>query len=215
MTVVPDLNSDVCTHVRMPAHIFMLTCLRTCLRACRRTCLHTCLHSGLSDKDANICVNVSSANAERPDLTRMFQLVEFGDLKAQFSARFPLAELDVACRFARALSDEAGCSSFSVFQIETYLQGSTDAQQALTDWPNRLLSLEKAQKARVKPAKPEPPAECTESGYVWMKGKKLEQHWDHFEGQAIVSVDDLKAAEWTHELLEKIGVGKLGDRCKI
>merc|ERR1711904_614116 len=110
----------------------------------------------MSNEDATVCHAVLSANAERPDLLRKFQIPEFRDIIAFFQARFPEAKVSQARRFALALTDELGVSDFSCHQINTYLTDAKGPAEAIALLEDGLPSLPKADAARKRPDPPPP-----------------------------------------------------------
>jgi len=71
----------------------------------------------MKDEEAVLCDAVMTSSEKRPDILRLFHLPEFADLKRLFLLRFPDAAQKRACEFARALSDELGCTTFSFLQV--------------------------------------------------------------------------------------------------
>jgi len=78
-----------------------------------------------------------------------------------------------------------------------------------------LLRLRDAEAARVRPEPPPPAEEPKDWIHVWLKEKKLEGYSNGFRDNALSERDDVLAAELDDQLLEKIGVDKIGDRKKI
>jgi hypothetical protein len=169
----------------------------------------------MSNEDATVCHAVLSANAERPDLLRKFQIPEFRDIIAFFQARFPQAKISQARSFALTLTDELGVSDFSCHQISSYLTDAKGPAEAIALLEDGLPSLEKAEAARKRPDAPPPAKPPTCWVYRWLKTKDLEAHAMPLMGQGLETREDVLGAPLDHEKLEKIGIQKIGDRCKV
>jgi hypothetical protein len=174
--------------------------------------------SGMSDTEAAFCHSVLTGDAQRPDLLRKFQLPEFEDILQLFCVRFPDARAWEARDFAMQLTDELGTADFSCFQIQQYLKEASTPQQAregLHKQDSQLLCIADAEAARQRPPQPPPPEEPKDWVHSWMKDLGLEEHSQSFIQQALTSREDVLGAPLDHGTLEKLGVTKLGHRCKI
>lgn len=171
--------------------------------------------AGMSPQEAQFCHAVLVGDMERPDLLRKFQLPEFFDITEFFRERFPSASPSSARRFARELTDELGATTFSCYQIQKYLQDVKDVAEALGEIGKGLLREEDAQSLRTKPEPPPAPSPPTAWIFVWLKENDLEDHFPAFLGQALSTRDDILDAPLDHVALEKMGINKIGHRCKI
>jgi len=169
----------------------------------------------MSKEDATICHAVLSAKEDRPDLLRKFQIPEFRDIIAFFQARFPEAKASQARSFAQSLTDELGVSDFSCHQINAYLANAKGPVEAIARLEEGLPSLKKAQAARKRPDASPPAAPPTCWVYTWLKSKDLEAHAPPLMGQGLETREDILDAPLDHEALTKIGIQKIGDRCKL
>eukprot|EP00929_Paragymnodinium_shiwhaense_P076817 TRINITY_DN39549_c0_g1_i3.p1 TRINITY_DN39549_c0_g1~~TRINITY_DN39549_c0_g1_i3.p1 ORF type:complete len:1031 (+),score=237.22 TRINITY_DN39549_c0_g1_i3:167-3094(+) len=174
--------------------------------------------SGMQPAKAAFCHACLTADAERPDFLRLFQLASFDDIIEFFRERFPHAPISFARRFAVKLTDELGWTDYSCYQITEYLKKAGSPEEAVDDIHkegSHLLPLDKAIAARKPPQAPPPAEEPTEFVHVWLKEKKLECHSGAFLGQALSTKEDLLDAPLDHKALDDMGIKKMGDRCTI
>merc|ERR1712232_448092 len=138
-----------------------------------------------------------------------------GDVVDLFTLRFPNARAESAREFALKITDALGESFFSHYQIKKYLDGATTVNAALQGVDDGLPSLAKAKAARVRPEPPAPPGEPDDWGHGWLKEAGLAGLSDVFIQQALSTREDVLGAPFDHESLDKIGVKKVGERCKF
>jgi len=170
----------------------------------------------MSDADAVVCHAVLDGNAERPDLLRLYQSPEFGDIQTLFQARFPDASEADARRFALELTDELGVCDFSCFQISNYLaEVKGGPAQAMRGLKEGLPTLDEAEAARKRPEPPPPAEDPTDWVHVWLKEAGLADLSGHFLDQKLSTRDDILGAPIDDATLKELGMNKLGHRCKV
>lgn len=187
------------------------------LKAMEEEKLKTTLEeSGLSEKQAEECHAVLTADKERPELLRKFMLPEFPDIVAMFHLRFPAASKSTARSFAREITDELGLTEFSCLQVDQYLKNSKSVQEALNGTAEGLKPGRQAEAERTRPDDDSADESESETWLCkWLKAEGLEELEHEFEEQALETRTDVIDASLDADTLEKIGVKRLGQRVKL
>jgi len=179
----------------------------------------------MSPEDAVLCDAVNTGSKERPDMLRKFQLPEFADLKRLFLLRFPSCEDIHVLGFARALTNELGSASVSLFQVESFLESTNSAAEAFScakvtpDLGSSQREMKAVEGAAQKKKEEEEEARKAEENQDWMQDllRKIgkEEYYDKFVEQELISKDLVLKAITSPPVLEKIGITALGARIAI